>query len=153
MAELGERARRLEEEGSSETARMWGETAAQIALHKEALSHALDETRDAQNTLAEARTRYDAQKLDLQDREAKLKDLRTETEALREALGEAERALHTRDDGARAFARIGRGEIPRASFLERVVGDYHLRVAPDDRALRAHPRARLSHRSHGLGES
>ena len=130
MAELGERARRLEEEGL-ETARMWGETAAQIALHKEALSHALDETRDAQNTLAEARTRYDAQKLDLQDREAKLKDLRTETEALREALGEAERALHTRTMALEHLLESV-AEKFRGLRLERVVGDYHLRVAPDD---------------------
>jgi len=129
-AELADRARRLVEDGY-ETARQWGETAAHIWLHKETLERGLDEMRSAQTALAEARSTYEAIKTDLGEREAKLKDLRTEAETLRDALAEAERSLHTRsmalDHLLESVAEKFRGLV-----LARVVGDYHMRAAPDD---------------------
>ncbi|HEY1955715.1 MAG TPA: chromosome segregation protein SMC [Polyangiaceae bacterium] len=129
-AELADRKRRLVEEGY-EAARAWGETAGQIARHKETLSTALDEMRAAQDALAETRARYEAVKTDLGEREAKLKELRAETETLREALGEAERALHTRTMALEHLLESV-AEKFRGLQLQRVVGDYHLRPPPDD---------------------
>jgi chromosome segregation protein len=128
--ELGERTRRLEDE-ALDAARAWGETAAQIALHKEALASALDELRDAQSSLAEVRGRYDALKVDLSAREAKLKDIRAEAEALRESLTEAERGLHTRTMALEHLLESVADKF-RGLRLATVVGDYHLRPPPTE---------------------
>jgi chromosome segregation protein len=128
--ELGDRARRLVEDGF-EIARQWGETAAQIWLHKETLECAMDEMRSAQSALAESRSTYEAIKTDLGEREAKLKDLRTEAETLRDALAEAERSLHTRSMALEHLLESV-AEKFRGLVLPRIVGDYHMRAAPDD---------------------
>src|SRR4029078_11899595 len=64
-------------------------------------------------------------------REAKLKDLRTEAETLRDALAEAERSLHTRSMALDHLLESV-SEKFRGLVLARVVGDYHMRAAPDD---------------------
>ncbi len=128
--ELADRARRLVEDGY-DAARQWGETAAQIALHKEKLQTALDEMRAAQSALAEARSSYDAIKTDLSEREAKLKDLRTEAEMLRDLLGESERALHTRTLALEHLLESV-AEKFRGLVLPRVVSDFHMRPPPDE---------------------
>ncbi len=130
VEELSERSHRLEEEGI-EAARAWGETAAQIALHKESLSRMLDELREAQDSLAEVRGRYEAMKNDLSEREAKLKDLRAESEAAREALTEAERALHTQSMNLEHLLDSV-AEKFRGLRLATIIGDYHLRPAPTE---------------------
>ncbi len=128
--ELGDRTRRLEEE-ALEAARAWGETAAQIAIHKEALGSALDELRQAQSSLSEVRGRYDALKVDLSAQEAKLKDMRSEAEALRDSLSDAERALHTRTMALEHLLESVADKF-RGLRLATVVGDYHLRPPPTD---------------------
>ncbi len=128
--ELADRKRRLVEEGY-EAARAWGETAGQMARHKETLMVALDEMRAAQDALTEARAKYEALKTDLGEREAKLKELRGETETLREALSEAERALHTRTMALEHLLESV-AEKFRGLRLQRIIGDFHLRPPPDD---------------------
>ncbi len=128
--ELADRTRRLEEE-ALDAARAWGETAAQIALHKEALGLALDEMGNAQESLSEVRGRYDAFKVDLSEREAKLKDVRAEAEALRDALGDAERALHTRSMALEHLLESIADKF-RGLHLPSIIGDYHLRPSFTD---------------------
>jgi len=128
--ELFDRKARLAAE-CVEMATSYGETAAQLVAHREALGGALDEMRDAQNALGEVRGRYEQLKADLGERHAKLKDLRAHVEALREALAESERALHTRRMALEHLLESV-AEKFRGLHLPRVVGDYHMRPPPDD---------------------
>ena len=130
VVELDERTRRLEDE-AIEAARTWGETAGQIAIHRETLVTALDELRDAQQSLAEARDRYEALKIDLGEREVALKDIRAQAEAMRESLTEAERSLHTRTMALEHLLESIADKF-RGLHLPAVIGDYHLRPPPDE---------------------
>jgi len=129
-AELADRKARLAAE-CVEMATSYGETAAQLVAHREALGGALDEMRDAQNALGEVRGRYEQLKADLGERDAKLKDLRAHVEALREALAESERALHTRRMALEHLLESV-AEKFRGLHLPRIIGDYHMRPPPDD---------------------
>ena len=129
-SELAERRARLEAE-VVEIATAYGETAAQLVAHREALGTSLDEMRSAQEALAEVRGRYEQLKTDLGEREANLKDLRTQVETLRETLAESERALHTRRMALEHLLESV-AEKFRGLHLPRIIGDYHMRPAPDD---------------------
>jgi chromosome segregation protein len=128
-AELGERANRLNvelERGAAE----YGETAATLVRHKERLVDALDAARIAHESLAETRTVFDAFRTDLTEREAGLKDLRTRASESRDALTEHEMALRERQISMDHLL-TGVREKFRGLELPRVIGDYHLRPAPD----------------------
>jgi chromosome segregation protein len=128
-AELSDRARRLDGE-LCDGARELGETAATLVKHKERLIEALEAARVAQEALAEARTVFDAFRTSLQEREAGLKDLRTRAQEARDALSHHEMALRERAI-AMDHLLTGVREKFRGLELGRVVGDYHLRPAPD----------------------
>ena len=128
-AELGDRAKRLHaelERGAAD----FGETAATLVRHKERLIAAIDAARIAQELLAETRTVFDAFRSDLTEREGGLKDLRTRASESREALAEHEMALRERQLSMEHLL-TGVREKFRGLHLPRVVGDYHLRPAPD----------------------
>ncbi len=128
-AELGDRAKRLHaelERGAAE----FGETAATLVRHKERLVAAIDAARISQELLAEMRTVFDAFRSDLTEREGGLKDLRTRASESREALAEHEMALRERQLSMEHLL-TGVREKFRGLHLPRVVGDYHLRPAPD----------------------
>ena len=98
--------------------------------HKERLIEAQAAARVAQAALTEARTIFDAFRTSLQDREAGLRDLRTHAQTAREALGQHEMALREREI-AMEHLLTGVREKFRGLELGRVIGDYHLRPAPD----------------------
>ena len=128
-SELAERARRLDtelERGAAE----YGETAATLVRHKERLIDALETARIAHELLAETRTVFDAFRSNLTEREAGLKDLRTRASESRDALAEHEMALRERQLSM-AHLLTGVREKFRGLDLPRVIGDYHLRPAPD----------------------
>jgi chromosome segregation protein len=128
-AELAERGRRLDAElevGARET----GETAATFVRHKERLAEAASAASAAEDALAEARTVFDAFRIDLQEREGSLKDLRTRAEESRNALSQHEMALRERQL-ALDHLLTGIREKFRGLELGRVVGDFHMRPPPD----------------------
>jgi chromosome segregation protein len=128
--ELGERARRLEDE-LVENARAFGETAAQMVAHREQLQIALDRASLAQDALTRARGEFEQLRGGLLEREGALKDLRSRVDALRQELGQHE--LHLREKQlALEHLLAGVAEKFRGLRLARVVGDYHMRPAPDD---------------------
>ncbi|MDB5215074.1 MAG: Chromosome partition protein smc, partial [Myxococcaceae bacterium] len=127
--ELGERAKRLDtelERGAAE----YGATAATLVRHKEHLIDAVDAARVAHDLQAETRTVFDAFRSDLTEREAGLKDLRTRASESRDALAEHEMALRERQLSMNHLL-TGVREKFRGLDLPRVIGDYHLRPAPD----------------------
>jgi chromosome segregation protein len=127
--ELGDRAKRLHaelERGAAE----FGETAALLMRHKERLVSAIEAARVAQELLAETRTIFEAFRSDLTEREGGLKDLRTRASESRDALGEHEMALRERQLSM-GHLLTGVREKFRGLDLARVIGDYHLRPAPD----------------------
>ncbi len=128
--ELAERKRRLENE-LVENAKSFGETAAQLVLHREALGAALDAQRESQDALALARTAYDGLRTALSEREAGLKDLRSESESLRELLTNAEMSLREKEL-ALGHLLEGVAEKFRGLVLPRIIGDFHLRPPPDE---------------------
>jgi len=128
--ELAERGRRLIDELHA-GARSFGETAALIAQHKGLLQIALDAQNVTAGALAEARTIADAFRVQLSEREAQLKDLRTEANTARDALIEHEMALRERTLSMQHLLE-GVAEKFRGLNLARVVGDYHMRPPPDD---------------------
>jgi chromosome segregation protein len=128
-AELSERAGRLDSE-LCEGARELGETAATLVKHRERLGDAREAARIAQEALTEARTVFDAFRTSLQEGEAGLKDLRTRAQGAREALTQHEMALREREIAMEHLLASVREKF-RGLELGRVVGDYHLRPAPD----------------------
>jgi chromosome segregation protein len=128
--ELNERARRLEEE-MLESARAFGETAAQLVAHREQLGSALDRARDAQDTLAQVRGEFEQLRGGLLEREGELKDLRTRVASLRDELAAHEMALREKQLALEHLLG-GVREKFRGLHLPRVVGDYHMRTPPDE---------------------
>jgi chromosome segregation protein len=128
--ELDERARRLEDE-LVENARAFGETAAQMVGHREQLQQALDRAGQAQDTLTRVRGDFEQLRGGLLEREGALKDLRVQVDALREDLAQHELRLREKQM-ALEHLLAGVAEKFRGLRLPRVVGDYHMRPAPDD---------------------
>ena len=128
--ELTERGRRLEDELVA-GARAFGETAALLVAHKEKLQNALDQARVAADTLADARGVFDQFRVQLSEREIALKDLRARVDETREALTQHEMALRERQLSMQHVLE-GVAEKFRGLHLPRVVGDYHMRLPPDE---------------------
>ena len=128
--ELSERGRRLEEELHA-GARSLGETAALLMAHKEKLHTALDSATVASAALAEARAIFDGFRTNLNEREAGLKEIRGLAEAAREALIQHEMALREQVLAMQHLLQAV-AERFRGLNLARVVGDYHMRMPPDD---------------------
>jgi len=127
IAELTERAERLEE-SSVATACAYGEAAAELALHREALHHALDRAKDADVALGRARGTYETMRAALLDEEAEIKALRADADAAREELTRAEMALREKELELEHLLS-GVADKFRGLELPRVIGDYHLRGA------------------------
>jgi chromosome segregation protein len=128
--ELSERARRLEDEVLT-NARAFGETAAHLVGHREALGGALDNAREAEDTLARVRGDFERLRGGLLEREGALKDLRTRVAALRDELGAHEMAQREKQLALEHLLG-GVREKFRGLHLPRVVGDYHMRERPDE---------------------
>lgn len=129
-AELDDRARRLEEELMA-NARAFGETAAQMVAHREQLQAALDRASEAQEALARVRAEFERLRGGLLEREGALKDLRARTDAFREELTVHEMALREKQLALEHLLG-GVAEKFRGLHLPRVVGDYHMRLQPDE---------------------
>lgn len=136
-SELADRSRRLEGE-LAEGAREMGETAAILVRHRERLQEATAAATLAHTLLAEVRTTHEALRAALQEREGSLKDLRTRADAAKEGLTQHELALRERQLALGHLVEGVRDKF-RGLELARVVGDYHLRPAPD-----AESRTRIS---------
>ncbi len=129
-AELEERARRLDEELVA-NAGAYGETAAHLVGHREALQAALDTLKSVHEALAMARAEFESLRNGLLERERSLKDIRARAEALRDALAAHEMALREKTL-AMEHLLGGVAEKFRGLHLPRVVGDYHMRERPDE---------------------
>jgi chromosome segregation protein len=102
-----------------------------VSRHKERLQTALDVQRVAADALAQARGVADAFRADMSEREGGLKSLRTEAAQARDALTEHEMGLRERSLAMQHLLE-GVAEKFRGLRLERVVGDYHMRLPPDE---------------------
>jgi chromosome segregation protein len=143
IEELGERHKRMGDEMIT-IARTLGETVAQIYAHREELFVTLATAKEAEDTLLTAKTGYDKLRADLGEREANLKDLRTETDLAKEDLAMHEMALREREIAMQHLCE-GVAEKFRGLILARVVGDFHLRPPPDEET-----RARIAELIHLL---
>jgi len=128
--ELEARAARLEEELVA-NAKAYGETAAQLMIHKGNVHEALDRASASRDVLASVRSVFEELRGDLAQRETVIRDLRSRTEALREELQIHELGLRERELAMDHLVG-GVAEKFRGLRLARVVGDYHLRPPPDD---------------------
>src|SRR5579883_1915100 len=130
VAELSERARRLEEELLA-NAQARTETRERLAVHEQELQAALDRARQAQDDLAAARARFEQMRGGMLEREAALKDLRARYDAAREELQGHELALREKELALEHLLG-GVADKFRGLHLPRIIGDYHMRPAPDD---------------------
>ena len=128
--ELRERARRLDEELMA-NARAFGETAAQLVAHRQELGSSLDAARDAQEKLGAVRAEFEQLRGTLLEREGVLKDLRSRAESARDALATHELALREKQLALEHLLG-GVADKFRGLNLARVVGDYHMRLPPDE---------------------
>ncbi len=129
IAELQARAERLDEE-MFEAATGYGETAASIVLAREARITAASRAQTAHARLSEERHLLEQVRHALGTREAELRELRDELSALDERVRKHEMALQ-RIDLEREHLLSNVRERFRGLHLPRVVGDYHMRPAPD----------------------
>ncbi len=109
----------------------FGETAAHLVEHRASLHGALDAAHHAQDDLARARGIFDEFRNQLNDREALLKDLRTNAEDAREQLVHHE-MIHREKMLELEHLLSSVADRFRGLRLLRVVGDYHMRPPPDD---------------------
>jgi chromosome segregation protein len=128
--ELRERGNRLEQE-LLEAARTFGETAAKVVEHKEELGRALDAERAAHEELTRVQRDFEQLRAGLAEREGALRELRGRTSSLREELSSHEMQLRERQLAMEHLIG-GVAEKFRGLHLPRVVGDYHMRLAPDE---------------------
>jgi chromosome segregation protein len=130
VLELSDRTKRIESD-VSDAAWQYGETAAHIAQHREALQIALDRARDAEDALQKTRADYEAMRAQLLAQEAQIKDLRAEADAAKEDLVRAEMALREKELELEHLL-LGVADKFRGLELPRVIGDYHMRTALSD---------------------
>jgi chromosome segregation protein len=128
--ELDERVQRLDDELVA-SAQALATTMSQHKEHDELLHLALDAASAAQDALGSARLDFESLRAGLLEREALLKDLRGRFDALRGELQKHEMGLRERQI-ALDHLLGGVAEKFRGLQLARVVGDYHMRLAPDD---------------------
>ncbi|HLK37179.1 MAG TPA: chromosome segregation protein SMC [Polyangiaceae bacterium] len=147
--ELWERGRRLDEE-LLENARALGETAAGLMAHKGELHDALDRARAAQAALVAARGTFEELRARLAEHEDALRGLRSRVDEVREELQGHELLLREKQL-ALEHLLAGVAERFRGLHLPRIVGDYHLRPAPDEvTRARIEELARLIERMGGV---
>ncbi len=128
--ELRGRAGRLEDELVA-NARAFGETAAQLVAHKGEVQVALDRARDAADELTRARAGFEELRGGLVERETVLKDLRGQGDIARSSLMTHELALREKQL-ALGHLLTGVADKFRGVHLPRIVGDHHMRPAPDE---------------------
>jgi chromosome segregation protein len=128
--ELGERADRLQEELVA-NAKSFAEITAQLVAHKVEVQAALDRARDAQDELVRVRAGFEALRGGLLEREGTLKELRTRGDGLREELMTHEMTLREKQL-AMEHLLAGVADKFRGLHLPRIVGDHHMRAAPDE---------------------
>ena len=128
--ELGERAERLEEELLA-NAQVLGETAGQLVTHKVELQAALDRSREAQIELARVRSGFEELRGAMLEREVSLKDLRSRADAVRAELAGHEMGLRERQLSMEHLLPSVSDKF-RGLHLPRIVGDHHMRPAPDE---------------------
>jgi chromosome segregation protein len=128
--ELEERADRLEEELIT-NAQIFGETAGQLVIHKAGLQEALDHARAAQDELARVRGRFEELRGGMLEREGSLKDLRSRVDTVRSELAAHEMALRERQLSMHHLLESVSDKF-RGLHLPRIVGDHHMRPAPDE---------------------
>jgi chromosome segregation protein len=128
--ELIERSRRLEEEMRG-NARAFGETAAQLMAHREALGSALAVASEVKDLLGQVRGEFELLRSGLLQREGALKDLRAHADGLRDELSVHEMALREKELAMEHLLGGVRDKF-RGLYLPRVVGDYHMRLPPDE---------------------
>ncbi|MGH7269461.1 MAG: chromosome segregation protein SMC, partial [Polyangiaceae bacterium] len=128
--ELDERAARLEEELFA-NASAFGETAAQLVVHKTNVQEALDVAQRAEDHMGRVRIAFEALRSGLLERESALKELRGRADAARQELQKHELALRERQL-AMDHLLAGVADKFRGLDLARVVGDHHMRAPPDD---------------------
>jgi len=128
--ELQERLARLSEELVANS-RAFGETAAQLLAHTEALQIAADNAARARGALAQARAVADDLRARLPERDGAIKRIRARIDAVREELQGHEMALRENElSMLHLLASVG--DKFRGLHLPRIVGDYHMRPAPDE---------------------
>ncbi len=128
--ELGGRAERLEDE-LLVNAQAFGETAGQLVNREVELQAALDRARDAQVDLARVRGGVEELRGAMLEREVSLKDLRGRVDAVRAELVTHEMALREKQL-AMEHLLAGVADKFRGLHLPRIVGDHHMRPAPDE---------------------
>jgi chromosome segregation protein len=128
--ELRERAGRLEDELLA-NAQAFGETAAQLVTHKAAVQDALDAARDAQDELGRVRAEFEELRGGMVEREGTLKDLRGRCDGVRSELMTHEMTLREKQL-ALEHLLAGVADKFRGVHLPRIVGDHHMRPAPDE---------------------
>lgn len=129
LKELEVRQARLAEE-ADEAARAFGETAARIMACREARIIAAEGAVEAHRDLEQARGELEAIRVLLGDREGALRELRVRRAELDESARVSEMALQRVELGLEHLLETIREKF-RGLDLRRVVGDYHLRPAPD----------------------
>ncbi len=129
-SELDERVHRLDEELVS-NARARSETTQQLEERTAQLQVALDQARETQDALAYARAEFERLRGGLLEREATLKDMRGRFDALREELQKHEIVLREKQIALEHLLG-GVADKFRGLHLPRVIGDYHMRTAPDE---------------------
>jgi chromosome segregation protein len=129
LADLALRLTRVESELVSNVEQQ-GQTAAQVLLDREALGNEVAEAKLAVRELSEARTRYDALKLQLSGREQGIKELRTRID--REGKVAGELTLREREYDLGLARLIEQIEERHRVDLRKMLTDYHARALPDE---------------------
>jgi chromosome segregation protein len=129
LAELGTRAERLHVE-LDEAANAYGETAAKILIGREARVEAVARSKDAHVALEQAREALDQHRQTLNEQELSLKTLRDGLEEHDARARKHEMAVQ-RIELEREHLLTNIKERFRGLDLNRIVGDYHARPAPD----------------------
>jgi chromosome segregation protein len=111
--------------------RTFGQTAAQLLAHTQALDSAAARAASARDELTRARSSADALRARLLERDAAMKELRARVDAVREELQAREMALRERELSMHHLLSSV-GDKFRGLHLPHIVGDYHMRPAPDE---------------------
>ena len=130
LDDLALRAARLEED-SDEAARQVGETAAQIYVCREARIMAAAASVQAHAELEVARQELEQVRSLLSEKEGALREYRVKQTELDEAVRSSEMALQRIEISLEHLLGTVREKF-RGLDLRRVVGDYHMRPAPDE---------------------
>jgi chromosome segregation protein len=112
-------------------ARLFGEQAALLVMHKERLGAALDVAREREGELAAVRAESEALRADLGSREAGIREMRSCLDAKKEELTAHEMALREVQMRLTHLFESVRERF-RGLDLRRVVGDHHMKPPPSE---------------------